>query len=109
MEDISEKLNQILSDPEQMSQIAALAQNLGSSPPQAEGNTLPFHIPPEQLQRVFSLLNKADGKEESLLKALRPFLSGEKAQKMSRAVQAARLSRIISQVLNEQHGGGVNV
>lgn len=107
MDDFSEKINQVLSDPEQMARIMELAKQFGgaeqhSAPPTQQA---PPSIPiaPEQIQRILSLLNTAGGKEESLLRALGPFLSAEKSQKMSKAVQAARMSKIISQVLKERN------
>ena len=103
MDDLSENLNQILSDPVQMSKIMELASQLGGTA--QEGPKERFSVAPEQLQRIISLLGRGDGKEECLLKALTPFLTPEKAQKMARAVKAAKLSKIITGVLQEQRSG----
>lgn len=105
MEDLTEKLNQVLNDPAQMSQIFELAKQLGGTAPQPEEPSATLPVAPEQLQRILSMLNCAGGKEEELLRALGPFLSPEKAQKLSKAVQAARMSKIITRVLHEQRAG----
>lgn len=103
MDDLSEKLNQVLSDPVQMSKIMEMAAQLGGTAPEAPKEQ--FSVAPEQLQRMISLLGSSGGKEECLLKALTPFLTPEKAQKMARAVHAAKLSKIITRVLQEQRSG----
>lgn len=105
MEDLSEKLNQVMNDPEQMSRIMELAKQLGGSMPSSEAPPASLPVAPEQIQRILSLVNCAGGKEEALLRALGPFLSPEKAQKLFKAVQAARMSKIITQVLHEQRAG----
>lgn len=104
MDDFSEKINQVLSDPEQMSKIMEMAKQLGGNTPQ-EVPQMPQELPvaPEQLQRILSLINTSGGKEESLLSALNPFLSPEKSRKMAKAVRAAKMSKIISQALNRTH------
>ena len=102
MEDLTEKLNQVLNDPAQMSQIFELAKQLGGSVPQTQEPPTSLPVAPEQLQRILSMIGSAGGKEEALLRALGPFLSPKKAQKLSKAVQAARMSKIITQVLHEQ-------
>lgn len=102
MDDFSEKVNQILSDPAQMAKVMEMAAKLGGT---QEAPKETFSVAPEQLQRMISLLGSSDGKEECLLRALMPFLTPEKAQKMTRAVHAAKLSKIITRVLQEQHSG----
>lgn len=103
MDDLSEKLNQVLSDPEQMAKIMELAGKLGASPPSdnPSSSDIPFSAAPEQIGRIMSMLGSS-GKEEGLLRALRPYLPPEKADKMARAVRYAKLSKIISKVLQEQ-------
>lgn len=103
MEDISEKLNQILSDPQQMSQIMELAQQLGGTvQPSTPSAPAALPVNPEQLQKILSMLNSAGNKEDALLCALQPYLSPEKADKLRRAVTAAKLSKIITLALQEQ-------
>lgn len=106
MNDLSQKINQVLSDPEQMSKIMEMAKQFGGSEQsesQPQPAPQPLPIAPEQLQKIISLMNHSGGKEESLLKALEPFLSADKAHKMAKAVQAAKMSKIISQAFKQQH------
>ncbi len=103
MDDLTEKLNQVLADSEQMAKIMELAGKLGDMP-QDEGATpagLPFSCDPELIGRIFRMLG-GTGSEDSLVKALRPYLPPDKADKMSRAVRYAKLSKVISKVLQEQ-------
>lgn len=61
--------------------------------------------------RILSEYNRNDDKNMALLAALRPFVREERYAKLDRAIQIARLSRIIRVafgVLKEQ-GGGANV
>lgn len=101
MDDLTEKLNQVLSDPEQMARIMELAGKFGAAEETAEPDGLPFSFAPDQIGRIMAMFGSG-GKEEGLVRALRPYLPPEKAQKMSRAIRCARLSKVISNVLQEQ-------
>lgn len=106
VDDFSERISQVMSDPAQMAQIMEMANRLGGQPPQEPPSAAPC---PEQVQRILSLFGSCGGKEEALIDALCPFLPPEKANKLRRAVRAARLSETVSKVLQEQTGGGTNV
>ena len=79
-----------------------------TSAPPAEP-TLP-EIDPRLLQigmRILSEYNRNDDKNMALLAALRPFVREERYAKVDRAIQIARLSRVIRvafRVLKEQGG-----
>lgn len=117
-----EKLNDILSNPEAMSQIANLAQslNLGGSsgseaaqgdppPPQSGeesaglgdmadlGNIL-GQIDPNMLQRFLPLVKELTGGQNDermrLLYALRPFLKPERRDKVEQAARTAKLIHV---------------
>ena len=113
----------MLQDPEQMQKIFALAQSLGFSPPaaQAPAPTEPVAArqpepvasappapslqppaPDEKQQALGELLQKAgklDRRQENLLNALKPFLKPERREKIDRAMQAARISRLAGAAL----------
>lgn len=115
MEDMESKLGKILSDPGAMQQIMALAQALGSSnqpqpqqssqpaqqsPPSSPGPQLPAArtqgADNEALLKMlfeFSKNTKDDPRQLALFQALKPFLRPERAAKIDRALQAARISR----------------
>ena len=113
----------MLQDPEQLQKIFALAQTLGVSPPaaQAPAPTEPVAArqpepvasappalslqppaPDEKQQALGELLQKAgklDRRQENLLNALKPFLKPERREKIDRAMQAARISRLAGAAL----------
>lgn len=125
MEDFEEKLNTILSSPETMGQIMALANSISGKPeggtPAQEGPVQPREAsaqPPQegaaqQAGDMLSLLQGLDpsmltklaalyreyarGEDEkaALLTAMRPFLRPERQEKVEKALQITRISRVI--------------
>lgn len=107
----------MLQDPEQMQKIFALAQSLGFSPSAAQQAPPPppeppvspppaprqDAVPPDARQQALGeLLQKAgtlDRRQENLLNALKPFLKPERREKIDRAMQAARISRLAGAAL----------
>lgn len=128
MEDFEEKLNSILSSPETMGQIMALANSLSGAPageekenasspeerekappPAAGENPLELlkGLEPAMLGRITALYREyARGGDEktALLQAMRPFLREERREKLEKAVQIARLSRVIRAALEQFKG-----
>ena len=119
MEDLQQTLNRVLSDPEQMAQLRAMAESLGltdAAPkepagPQAaagsdrtpgEGGSPGSGFPgpdAEMLRRLIGSVSSLSGSEEGVLRALRPTLGPDKQGKIDRALQAARISRLAGQFL----------
>lgn len=116
MAEFEEKLNSILGDQAAMGQIMALAQSLsgsgGQSPaptptqirqdaaPLGEENPLSLlgELDPRMVQlgmRLFQEYQSGDDRNAALLQALRPFIRPERYEKLDRAVQVARISRVI--------------
>lgn len=108
MEDMNEKLNAILSNPQMMQQIMKLAQAMNTSSeeqaasPQNQQANQPPAINGNMLDRLASLAQSSsiDREQQSLLKALNPYLSHEKLRKLERAMQAARMAGVASSFLN---------
>ena len=125
MAEFDEKLNNILSNPEAMSQIMQLAQSLGgpaASPPAQQ----PAQAPPPPsggggdllsslaggldaglLTRLLPLIQELGGQRESnarnLLYALRPYLRSDR-QEVERALQLARLFHLGRKFLSGWEG-----
>ena len=115
MSDFEEKLNMILSSPDTMAQVAALAQQLTGggeaemsppppSPQPPPGN--PFgSIDPALLTRLLPLLRElnspANDQRTALLQALRPFLKPERQERVDRALQAAHLLQVGKTLLRQ--------
>ena len=109
---LDQALGAILQDPAQMQKIFALAQSLGlSSPPQPPPSEPPPALPqpppptPERsaaadtLAELLQKAGKLDRRQENLLNALKPFLKPGRREKIDRAMQAARLSRLAGAAL----------
>ncbi len=109
---LDQALGAILQDPAQLQKIFALAQSLGlSSPPQPPPSEPPPALPqppppaPERsaaadtLAELLQKAGKLDRRQENLLNALKPFLKPGRREKIDRAMQAARLSRLAGAAL----------
>ena len=118
MDDINEKLNTLLSDPDSMARIMQLAQQLSggsggqqtaapSPPPPAAPPPAVPNIDPQLIARCLPRrqeCSRANSQTTQLLYALRPFLKDGKQEKVERAAKLARLICIGKRFLTE--GGG---
>lgn len=108
MSELEEKLNTLLSNPQLMQQIAAMAQAMGSdgqNPPPAQKEQVNASVPafdPKLIQAMSQTMGQSgiDSNQKSLLQALSPYLSSHRVQKLERAMQAARLAGAASAFLN---------
>jgi hypothetical protein len=135
MSDFEDKLNQVLSSPDTMEQIMSLARSLGVGNSQATPSSVPESQPtppstPSTMPNLLSLLgggsdedggmdpkiaaillrvasawNEPDDQKVALLNALRPFLKQERQEKIQRAMQIAKISRVIRVALGVLKGG----
>ena len=114
MNDLEEKLGAILSNQDAMSQIMALAKSLGGGgtaeppPPAAPSPEPSGKAPPASPAAGFDprLLSMAaklagayndagDDRRVALLTALGPFVKEERQAKLNKAIQIARLTRVV--------------
>lgn len=120
MDDFEEKLNSILSSPETMGQIMALADSLtGKSGGEAAGEQAPAQdvppsggsplnlfadLDPQLMSRAAAILGEytaGNDEKTALLTALRPFLSEERRPRLDKAVRIAQLARVIRRAMGE--------
>jgi hypothetical protein len=129
VEDFEEKLNSILSSPETMGQIMALANSLSGGGEDSQETSEPAQqdaaLQSGQGERLLSSLlqgmdsgtmqklmalwgeyRRGDNEKERLLQALKPFLREERQEKLDRAVQIARISRVIRSAIGQFRGEG---
>lgn len=105
MADFNEMLTQVLSNPQAVSQIQALAQNLGlqnQSPAPPKQEHTPHGQDPMELMRGLLQLSRqssGDEKQIALFQALKPFVRPERAAKLDKAIQVARISRLAGNAL----------
>ena len=101
MSELQDTINKIMSDPEAMRQVQSLGEKLGIT------NSAPAQPPVPQpsaenglssaLSKLMPLMSAAKPNDETaaLLNALRPFLSGEKLERLQSAQKLVSLIRII--------------
>ncbi len=112
MEDMQAQMNAILGNPELMQQIMSMAQSLNASPPppseqkeppQDAGSGFPdLDLSMVQKLAGFAGKTKIDNNQQSLLRALTPYLSRERISKLEKAMRAAKMASLASAFL----GGG---
>ena len=115
MEQMEDKLNTILGNPEMMRQIMAMAQSLGagSAPPGPPAEIPRRETPPVQepdmasLQKLmaFAQQTNIDHNQQNLLKALNPFLPQDRIRKLERAMRAAKLAGLAGSALGQFQSG----
>ena len=130
MAEFDDKLNQILSNPDAMAQIARLAQSLNASgdsvsaadaPPGNVSSPAPPDTAPDgkvsdaappsspdagTVAQFLPLLQELGGDSDArrLLYALRPYLRPQKQEKVERALRFARLFRVGKRFLSQWEG-----
>lgn len=106
MEGMEEKLGAILNNPQMMQQIMSMASSLSqpdSAPQEAPAQTKPsMDFDPAMLQKVMGLAGQlgVDNNQKALLRALQPYLSVEKVQRLEKAMRAAKLAGLATTAFN---------
>ena len=138
MAEFEEKLNSILGDPRAMAQIMDLARSLsgeqgaaapaspgeegekapqgeeGGAPPAGDLSEALGQLDPGLLQlgmEVIRQVRSTEDRNAALLSALRPFLREERRGRLDRAIQIARMTRMIRAALTAlgERGAGEGV
>lgn len=113
--ELEDRISSVLSDPEQMARISAMAQSLmGSAAPatagteEASGAASPLPgLDGAALGKLSALLKSgAKSRQMQTLEALAPCLSEARRDKLTRAIRAAQLLRVASSGLGLGAGGG---
>ena len=114
MDDLNEKLTRLLSDPNSMAKIQGMMAALSgesdapaapAAPPQPPPPSAPLDgLPDLSMLAKLAPLMGAFGKEDDdtrLLQALRPYLRGEREQKLDETMKMLRLTKLLP-LLQEQ-------
>ena len=89
-------MERILSDPSSMAKLQGLLGSLGASPP--DPPPPPAEPPPlPDLTRLLPLLSglQHDNDDARLLRALKPYLHGERADRLDGAIRMVQLSQVL--------------
>ena len=99
MDDMEQKLGQILGNPQMMQQIMNLASSLGGDSPAPQPETPSFD--PAILGKLSGVLGQTviDDRQHALLEALGPYLSRDRVSRLERAMRAAKMARAASSFL----------
>ena len=107
-EGLEEKLNQILNDPNSMAQILSMAQSFGMTEAAPEVTAAPSSMPDEaallSMLQMFRQAQQTDNRDDALLCALKPYLAPGRREKLDRAMQLAKLSRLANMALRNSGG-----
>lgn len=113
MDDMQTQMNAILQNPEMMEKISALAQSLGGPPVDAPKPTEPTGGFPDidigMLQKLsgFASQSSIDGNQQNLLRALGPYLKGDRIHRLEKAMRAAKMARLASGFLGSTNFFGL--
>lgn len=106
MDSMEEKIGSILQNPEMMQTIMAMAQSLsgGQQSPEKPPQQAAPDIDVGMLQKLSGLAGQSriDNHQQALLKALHPYLSRQRIQKLENAMRAAKMARLAASVLGQQ-------
>lgn len=114
MDDMEQKINSILGNPQMMSQLMSMAQSITqqstneakqeqASKSTAQKTPQSFSgIDVNMLQKVAALAQQSniDKNQQMLLKALGPYLSKNRIDKLEKAMRAAKIAGIATSVLS---------
>lgn len=107
MEGLEDKLNAVLSNPQMMQQLMAMAQSLGAGPapapePPREQMQMP-NIDLGMLQKFSGMAKQSaiDKNQQSLLHALSPYLSDDRIGRLEKAMRAAKMAKFASAFLGQ--------
>lgn len=104
-EELETRIGSILSDPQQMEKLRAMAQSIMGTPPE-EPEAAAAAAPP--VGALMGLLGKAtsggDSESERLLRAMQPYMRPKRRTKIDRALKITRLIGVAEAVI-ERYGG----
>ena len=109
MDNLEQQLGSVLSNPEMMQKIMAMAQSLGG--PQSPPSESPPHSPEpatpnidlSMIQKISGIMSSTniDREQRALLSALSPYLSQGRLRKLENAMRASRLADFAAKALQQ--------
>jgi hypothetical protein len=123
MGELEDKLNSILSSPEEMEKIMGIARSLreganetetprSAETPSIDPSALTGGIDPKMLgvmTRLMGGMNQRSNEKTAILRSIKPFLKKERREKLDRASELARMAKLAKTALNDLPGGDPGV
>ena len=114
MEDLSEKLTQLLSSPEGMQKIQSAMSALGGMmgedmpPPPSPPPAADMGVDMAAISKILPLLGNLNQENEDtrLLAALRPYLHGQRAERLEESMRLMRLMKLLPLLTEGGHKDG---
>lgn len=105
MNELEEKLNTLMSNPQLMQQIMSMAESMKQAPISTEQAAPPSSVPDldmNLIRQISSMAQKGtiDRNQQGLLKALGPYLSPLRISKLEKAMRAAKMAQFATVLLN---------
>lgn len=105
MDELGDRIQEVLGDPAQMAQIMDLARSLMGG----EGDAPEAPAPPAaggMAEKLSALLGREGGQNEqqALLRAMKPYLSEKRQRKMDRALRLTRMAHLAKLALEGMEG-----
>lgn len=107
MDEMENKLETILNNPQMMEKIMALAQNMGQQNTPQQPESSPPQMPDIDLSMVqrlsgFAKQSGIDKKQQDLLRALGPYLNRQRISRLERAMRAAKMAGMATTFLSQK-------
>lgn len=107
MNEMEEKLDSLLSNPQLMQQIMTMAQSIGGErppePPPDKTELLPG-IDLSLVQKISGMARQSgiDKREQALLRALEAYLTADRVGRLEKAMRAAKMAKLAIGLLGQQ-------
>lgn len=111
MSEFEDRINSILSDPEEMEKISRMAAAMMGGGAEQGQESAPVQPDGELLQRLTKLVQRAGNGENDkagLLRAMTPYLREDRRIRLQKAMRLAQLARLAGLAM-EEYGGGRGV
>ena len=112
MAGLEDQLSAVLNNPQMMQQIMAMAQSFSPPPQESPPPTAPPPTPepsppafdPAMLQKLSGLMGAGgmDKNQQHLLRALSPYISQNRLIKLEKAMQAAKMARLATNLFGNR-------
>ena len=93
-DDLQNKLNAILSNPEMMKAISSFAGGVGQSDGESNANSGEMDL--SSIQNIVSSMNDGSDSRINLLNALKPYMRKSRADNMDMAIRIIKLTKLTS-------------